>query len=237
MSQGLLRHVQENSKSLKKRIPPVRPGNTVRVHQKILESTKDGAKERIQIFEGLVIAVNSGSGTDTTFTVRKISGGIGVEKVFPLHSTNIAQIEILRNAKTRQSKLYFMRNRTGKSARLKEAKLLGYELPEEEEEEVADEEAIQEAVEAAKATEEEEQGASDPEPASANDEPSKTDEPQESSDTEDAAPEADAAPEDAEAEKKPEETTEPTEEEPAKAEAEANEETAKDEKSAPEETE
>lgn len=156
MSQELLQHVQKSSKSLKKRIPPVKPGNTVRVHQKILESTKDGAKERIQIFEGLVIAVNSGSGTDATFTVRKIASGVGVEKTFPLHSSKIAQIEVIRHSKVRRAKLYFMRNRTGKSARLKEAKLMGYEFPEEEEE--ADEESIQEAVEAAKEAEEAEKG-------------------------------------------------------------------------------
>lgn len=155
MSQQLLQDVQQNSKSLKKRIPPVAPGNTVKVHQKILENTKDGVKERIQIFEGLVIAVNNGRGTEGTFTVRKIASGVGVEKIFPLHSSKIAQIEVIRHSKIRQAKLYFMRNRTGKSARLKEAKLMGYEMPEEEEEEVS-EEAIQEAVEAAKKAEEEE---------------------------------------------------------------------------------
>ncbi|MBT5016607.1 50S ribosomal protein L19 [Candidatus Peregrinibacteria bacterium] len=150
MNQALLSHVQQ--KSLKKRVPPIRTGNTVRVHQKIVESTKDGSKERIQLFEGLVIATNSGAGTDKTFTVRKIASGVGVEKIFPVHSSNIAKIEVIRNSKVRRSKLYFMRNRTGKSARLKEAKLMGYDFPEEEEE--ASEEAIQEAVEAVKEAEE-----------------------------------------------------------------------------------
>jgi large subunit ribosomal protein L19 len=145
MSQQILQHVQSNSQSLKKRVPPVKAGNTVRVHQKITEGTGDNMKQRIQLFEGLVIAVNSGSGTDKSFTVRKIASGVGVEKIFPLHSSNIEKIEIIRNSKVTQSKLYFMRERTGKSARLKEAKMREYDFPEEEE---VTEEAIQEAVEA-----------------------------------------------------------------------------------------
>ena len=170
MNQVLLSHVQQNSKSLKKRMPAVRAGNTVRIHQKIVESTKDGSsKERIQIFEGLVIAVNSGAGTDKTITVRKIASGVGVEKIFPLHSSNIAQIEIIRNSKTRRSKLYFMRDRTGKRARLKEAKLMGGTFPEEEEE--ASEADIQEAVEAAKEAEEAEESATTEEEPAAAEEP------------------------------------------------------------------
>lgn len=149
MSQELLRHVQKNSNSLKKVTPPIEPGNRVKVHQKIIETGgKDGAKERIQLFEGLVIAVSSGNGADATFTVRKVSGGIGVEKIFPLHSKNIAQIEILTHSKIRRSKLYFMRERTGKSARLREGRRRLSDMPIEEEEKVS-EKAIEEAVEAA----------------------------------------------------------------------------------------
>ncbi|MBU1151236.1 50S ribosomal protein L19 [Patescibacteria group bacterium] len=98
-----------------KKVPNVKVGNTVKVHQKI----KEGDKERIQIFEGLVIAINSGHGADKTFTVRKIVEGIGVEKIFPLYSPNIAKIEITKLSKIRRAKLYYMRERSGKSARLK----------------------------------------------------------------------------------------------------------------------
>lgn len=153
MSQALLKHVQESSNSIRKDVPKVRPGNRVRVHQKIQETTKDGMKERIQLFEGLVISVSSGGNSDKTFTVRKIAAGVGVEKIFPLHSKNVAKIEILSQAKVRRSKLYFMRERTGKSARLKDAKMLGLEMTHESDEVVVSEEAIEEAIEAAKAEE------------------------------------------------------------------------------------
>ena len=100
-----------------KKIPVIRAGYTVRVHQKI----KEGEKERIQIFEGLVIKVGSGHGADKTFTVRKIVEGIGVEKIFPLYSTNIQKIQVTKTSKVRRAKLYYMRDRSGKSARLKES--------------------------------------------------------------------------------------------------------------------
>lgn len=102
-----------------KTVPEIKAGYTVKVHQKI----KEGNKERIQIFEGLVIKVNSGTGLDKTFTVRKIASGVGVEKIFPLYSGNIAKIEVVKKAKVRRSKLYYMRDRTGKSARLQETHL------------------------------------------------------------------------------------------------------------------
>ncbi|HCW32873.1 MAG: 50S ribosomal protein L19, large subunit ribosomal protein L19 [Candidatus Peregrinibacteria bacterium GW2011_GWE2_39_6] len=151
MSQATIQHVQKQSNSLKSIIPPIATGNRVRVHQKIMETTKDGMKERIQTFEGLVIALNSGSGTDKTFTVRKISYGVGVEKIFPLHSKNIAKVEILGHSKVGRAKLYFMRERTGKSARLKEA-TLKLEVMNGQAQEVTDE-LIEEAVEAAKKAE------------------------------------------------------------------------------------
>lgn len=90
-------------------------GNTVRVHYRIVE----GNKERIQVFEGIVIAID-GKDSSRTFTVRKISFDVGVERIFPLHSPRIAKIEVLRKGKVRRSKLYFMRERKGKSAKLKE---------------------------------------------------------------------------------------------------------------------
>jgi large subunit ribosomal protein L19 len=96
-------------------IPEFRPGDTVRVHVKI----KEGDKERIQVFQGTVIG-RRGGGTGETFTVRKISSGIGVERVFPLHSPNIDKIERVRAGKVRQAKLYYLRQLTGKSARIKE---------------------------------------------------------------------------------------------------------------------
>ena len=97
--------------------PDVQPGYTVRVHTKVQE----GDKERVQIFEGLVIGVHRGhSPTDCSFTVRKVASGIGVERVFPLHSPNIEKIEVKKVAKVRRAKLNFLRGRAGKSARLSE---------------------------------------------------------------------------------------------------------------------
>lgn len=110
-----LQDIQELA--IKKKVPVIQPGHTVRVHQKI----KEGEKERIQIFEGLVIRVHGGHGADKTFTVRKIVEGIGVEKIFPLYSPNIQKIEVKKESKVRRAKLYYMRERAGKSARLKES--------------------------------------------------------------------------------------------------------------------
>ncbi|MCF7844500.1 MAG: 50S ribosomal protein L19 [Kiritimatiellales bacterium] len=97
--------------------PEIRPGYTVRVHEKIQE----GAKERVQIFEGLVISVHKGlAPTDSTFTVRRIVSGVGVERVFSLHSPVIVKIEVKKVAKVRRAKLFFLRGRQGKAARLSE---------------------------------------------------------------------------------------------------------------------
>mgnify|MGYP003396210044 CR=1 FL=1 len=95
--------------------PPVKSGDTVRVHVKV----REGDKERIQIFEGIVIGLHRGSAR-TTFTVRKVSFGQGVERIFPLHSPAIDKIEVVRTAKVRRAKLYFLRELTGKAARMKE---------------------------------------------------------------------------------------------------------------------
>ena len=96
-------------------LPPFNSGDTVKVHYKI----KEGDKERIQIFQGTVIS-RRGSGTGATFTVRKISSGIGVERVFPTHSPNIDKVEKIRAGVVRRAKLYYLRELTGKSARIKE---------------------------------------------------------------------------------------------------------------------
>lgn len=100
---------------LRSDIPEFRPGDTVRVHVKVHE----GAKERIQVFQGVVIA-RRGGGTRETFTVRKISSGIGVERVFPLHSPTIDRIEVVRHGKVRRAKLYYLRKLRGKAARIDE---------------------------------------------------------------------------------------------------------------------
>lgn len=100
---------------MKEDIPSFSSGDTLRVHVKI----KEGDKERVQVFQGTVIG-RHGGGTAASFTVRKISNGIGVERVFPLHSPNIAKIERIRVGAVRRSKLYYLRNLKGKSARIKE---------------------------------------------------------------------------------------------------------------------
>ncbi|NIA02585.1 MAG: 50S ribosomal protein L19 [Nitrospirae bacterium] len=128
--------LQDIQKLAVKKVPVIKPGNTVKVHQKI----KEGEKERIQIFEGLVIKLNSGYGADKTFTVRRIVGGIGVERIFPLYSTNIVKIEVKKKSKVRRAKLYYMRKRSGKSARLKETFVSEKEL-EESVEELAEQKA------------------------------------------------------------------------------------------------
>ena len=95
--------------------PDMRPGDTVRVHVKV----REGDKQRIQVFEGLVIAQHRG-GARATFTVRKVSFGQGVERIFPLHSPIIDRIELVRSARVRRAKLYFLRKLRGKAARLRE---------------------------------------------------------------------------------------------------------------------
>lgn len=96
--------------------PQLQAGDTVRVYQKI----KEGEKERVQIFQGLVIAVKHGRGLDASFTVRKIAaGGVGVERTYPLHSPNVLKVERLKSAKVHQAKLYYMRERAGKQSRFK----------------------------------------------------------------------------------------------------------------------
>ena len=107
----------EEQLSQKTELPTFRPGDNVAVSYKI----REGEKERIQIFRGDVLQIN-GSGGSKTFTVRKISNGVGVERIFPLESPNIASIEILKRGKVRRAKLYYLRGLVGKKARIKERK-------------------------------------------------------------------------------------------------------------------
>ena len=102
-------------KQLRETVPSVTVGDTVRVHLKV----KEGSRERIQVFEGTVIAKKHG-GVSETFTVRRISYGVGVEKVFPLHSPVIERVETIRRGKVRRAKLYYLRDRVGKRAKVKE---------------------------------------------------------------------------------------------------------------------
>jgi len=106
---------QIESEQLKNEVADFRVGDTVRVHGKI----KEGNRERIQIFEGVVIKRQGGS-TRETFTVRKNSNGVGVEKTWPLHSPNVDKIEVVRHGKVRRAKLFYLRERTGKRAKVKE---------------------------------------------------------------------------------------------------------------------
>ena len=103
---------------LKQELPDFRPGDTVRVSVRIVE----GNRERVQAFEGVAIAI-SGSGVRRTFTVRKISYGVGVERVFPLHSPKIESIQVMRRGKVRRAKLYYLRQLRGRAARIKERRM------------------------------------------------------------------------------------------------------------------
>ena len=139
---------------LKNKIPELKIGNTVRVHLRI----KEGNKERIQVFEGIIIK-KQGGGVNATFTVRRISYGVGVEKTFLVHSPMIEKVELVRVGKARRAKLYYLRDRVGKAAKTKEkigARIENREIVIKEEvvpgesatEEVVTEESVQEAVEA-----------------------------------------------------------------------------------------
>jgi len=120
-----------NQAQFKKDLPDIRPGDTIKIHHKI----KEGDKERIQVFEGLVLARKHGKEAGATITVRKIISGVGVEKIFPIHSPNIEKIEILKRGKARRAKLYYLRSAKGRKARLKKRKFTEVIAPETEEEE------------------------------------------------------------------------------------------------------
>ncbi len=110
-----LRHMAEGC--LKSELPVVNVGDTVKVHVKI----KEGERERIQLFEGTVIAKKHG-GIAETFTVRRLAHGCGVERVFPIHSPHVEKVEIVRKGRVRRAKLYYLRDRVGKAAKVKEAR-------------------------------------------------------------------------------------------------------------------
>jgi len=109
---------QIEHKEMKEAIPEVRIGDTVRVHIRIVE----GAKERVQVVEGLIIKMR-GSQNRKTITVRKVSFGVGVERIFPLHSPRVEKVEVVKHSKVRRSKLYYLRELRGKAARLKEVRV------------------------------------------------------------------------------------------------------------------
>jgi len=133
-------------KYLKKNVPDLRSGDVVKIHQKI----KEGAKERVQVFEGIVIKVHNKTDLNSTFTVRRVAYGVGIEKTFPMHSPTIIKIEKVKSIKMRRSRLYFLRDVVGKRAKKrKEFKELGiWEEPEAEKElEKIEEEKAKEAEE------------------------------------------------------------------------------------------
>lgn len=107
---------QIEAAQLREDIPEFSPGDNVRVHVRVIE----GGRERVQVFEGVVIARNGGHGARATFTVRKLSFGVGVERIFPVHSPIIQQIEVVRKGDVRRAKLYYLRDRVGKATRIKE---------------------------------------------------------------------------------------------------------------------
>ncbi|HXX17245.1 MAG TPA: 50S ribosomal protein L19 [Candidatus Eremiobacteraceae bacterium] len=105
---------------LRKDLPDFRPGDTVRVNVRLLEGEGDKVKERIQAFEGVVIS-KKGRASSATFTVRRVSFGTGVERIFPLHSPSISSIDVVNKGSVRRSRLYYLRNLRGKAARIKRA--------------------------------------------------------------------------------------------------------------------
>jgi len=119
------------SADLKRGLPQLSPGDTVRVHVRVKETNvkeeikgkpKETERERVQVFEGLVIGLR-GSGARATMTVRKVSFGTGVERIFPLHARTIEKVEVVRHAQVRRAKLYFLRERKGKAGRMKEKRV------------------------------------------------------------------------------------------------------------------
>jgi len=110
--------IETQQQWLRSDIPPFRAGDTVRVNVRV----KEGEKERIQAFEGVVIA-RRGSGVSESFTVRKVSNGVGVERIFPIHSPMIGDLQVVRRGRVRRAKLYYLRHLTGKATRIREKKV------------------------------------------------------------------------------------------------------------------
>ena len=125
--------IQEFEKTqVKRTFPDIRPGDTVRVHQKIKEESiakgKKEEKERIQIFEGLVLRVRGGKGVNGSFLVRKIASGVGVEKNFPIHMPSIVKVQVVKRGRVRRARLYYLRDKKEKESRLQEIKLSDKDL-------------------------------------------------------------------------------------------------------------
>jgi large subunit ribosomal protein L19 len=118
---------KDQEKNNPKGTPDIKPGDTIKVYQKL----KEGDKGKIQIFEGIIIAKKHGKGISGTITVRKVVDGVGVEKVFPIHSPSIEKFEIVRSGKVRRSKLYYLRTAKGKKAKLKRKDFAAAIAPEE----------------------------------------------------------------------------------------------------------
>lgn len=112
--------VKNVSDSQIKTLPPFKPGDMVKVHQRI----KEAGKERVQMFEGLVIARKGGTGVNSTFMVRKISYGVGVERIFPIHSPNIVKLEVVKPGNVRHAKLYYVRDRQDNMPRMRKQKVV-----------------------------------------------------------------------------------------------------------------
>jgi len=121
----LTKQQQFTQSFLKTDMPEIRVGDTVKLHQKI----KEGEKERIQVFEGVVIAQKHGKGVSGSMIVRKIIDGVGVEKMIPLHSPNLVKVEVVAHGKTRRAKLYFLRNKIGKKSKLKRQEISRTKAP------------------------------------------------------------------------------------------------------------
>ncbi len=113
---AIVKHISQNQHRTD--LPAFKVGQTVKVHQKI----KEGDKERIQIFEGLVIARKGGSGANATFMVRKIASGVGVERIYPLHSPNVAKLEVVKEGKVSSAKLYYVRGKQDSQPRFRKGK-------------------------------------------------------------------------------------------------------------------
>lgn len=117
--------LEQFNKTQIKALPELRPGDTIKVYQKI----KEGNKERIQVFEGVVIAKKHGKGISATITVRKVVDGVGVERIFPIHSPGIEKIEVEKHGKVRRAKLYYLRTAKGKKAKLKRKEFSSVVVP------------------------------------------------------------------------------------------------------------
>lgn len=138
--------IEFNSGQRAKKIPELRSGDIVKIHRKI----KEGEKERLQVFEGIIIAIKGKQSSSPMVTVRKISFGVGVELILPVYSPQIEKIELIKRAKIRRSKLYYLRNKSAKSLRMKYKDIAGYAKAEEEKTESEKEEQSPENIPAEK---------------------------------------------------------------------------------------